>query len=38
MKPQIVTIGVYGFDKDSFFQALLHATNLNVRILIEEHG
>jgi len=25
MKPQIVTIGVYGFDKDSFFQALLDA-------------
>lgn len=21
MKPQIVTIGVYGFDKDSFLQA-----------------
>jgi uncharacterized protein (DUF488 family) len=25
MKPKIVTIGVYGFDKDSFFQALLSA-------------
>lgn len=25
MKPKIVTIGVYGFDKDSFFQALLDA-------------
>jgi uncharacterized protein (DUF488 family) len=25
MKPKIVTIGVYGFDKDSFFQALLNA-------------
>jgi hypothetical protein len=25
MKPQIVTIGVYGFDKNSFFQALLDA-------------
>jgi len=25
MSPKIVTIGVYGFDKDSFFQALLEA-------------
>ncbi len=25
MKPKIVTIGVYGFDKDSFFEALLNA-------------
>ncbi len=25
MKPRIVTIGVYGFDKESFFQALLDA-------------
>lgn len=25
MKPKIVTIGVYGFDQDSFFQALLDA-------------
>lgn len=25
MKPKIVTIGVYGFDKESFFQALLDA-------------
>ena|SRR5947209_3909293 len=25
MKPKIVTIGVYGFDQDSFFQALLKA-------------
>ena len=25
MKPKIVTIGVYGFDKDSFFQALCKA-------------
>ena len=25
MKPKIVTIGVYGFDKDTFFQALLNA-------------
>lgn len=25
MKPKIVTIGVYGFNKDSFFQALLNA-------------
>jgi len=25
MNPKIVTIGVYGFDKDSFFQALLNA-------------
>jgi uncharacterized protein (DUF488 family) len=25
VKPRIVTIGVYGFDKDSFFQALLDA-------------
>lgn len=25
MKPKIVTIGVYGFDKDRFFQALLDA-------------
>jgi len=25
MKPRIVTIGVYGFEKDSFFQALLNA-------------
>jgi uncharacterized protein (DUF488 family) len=25
MKPKIVTIGVYGFDKESFFQALLGA-------------
>jgi uncharacterized protein (DUF488 family) len=25
MQPKIVTIGVYGFDKDSFFQALLNA-------------
>jgi hypothetical protein len=23
MKPKIVTIGAYGFDKESFFQALL---------------
>ncbi len=26
MKPKIVTLGVYGFDKDSFFQALLNAS------------
>ncbi len=25
MKPKIVTIGAYGFNKDSFFQALLNA-------------
>src|SRR5437868_14235983 len=25
MKPKIVTIGVYGFDQDSFFQALVTA-------------
>ena len=25
MKPKIVTIGVYGFDKESFFEALLDA-------------
>ncbi|HJT55121.1 MAG TPA: DUF488 domain-containing protein [Ktedonobacteraceae bacterium] len=25
MKPKIVTIGVYGFEKDTFFQALLDA-------------
>ena len=25
MKPKIVTIGVYGFDSDSFFQALVEA-------------
>ncbi len=25
MKPKIVTIGVYGFDQESFFQALLDA-------------
>jgi hypothetical protein len=25
MKPKIVTIGVYGFDQESFFQALLNA-------------
>lgn len=25
MKPKIVTIGVYGFDKDSFFQAIVDA-------------
>ncbi len=25
MKPRLITIGVYGFDKDSFFQALLDA-------------
>src|SRR5947209_18163276 len=25
MKPKIVTIGVYGFDKDRFFQALVDA-------------
>ncbi len=25
MKPKIVTIGAYGFDKESFFQALLDA-------------
>ena len=25
MKPKIVTIGVYGFDKDSFFEALCKA-------------
>ena len=25
MKPKIVTIGVYGFDEDSFFQALIDA-------------
>lgn len=25
MKPKLITIGVYGFDKDSFFQALLDA-------------
>ncbi len=25
MKPTLITIGVYGFDKDSFFQALLDA-------------
>lgn len=25
MTPKIVTIGVYGFDRDSFFQALLNA-------------
>ena len=25
MQTKIVTIGVYGFDKDSFFQALIDA-------------
>lgn len=25
MKPKLITIGVYGFDSDSFFQALLNA-------------
>ena len=25
MKPKIVTIGVYGFDEDSFFEALRKA-------------